>query len=203
MSSSQASTRYVKFRYIDNGFDASIADPADQSYTVFAGNSCYDPQTSVGGVQPYDWDAYSFAYSAYTVAASKITIYPRCATADMNIRVFIFPSWTSGAESNTDPSDLSAMKGCRQMVLTSTSAGNGRATKLSNYFTTRRAVGPGSADYSVTSSVGANPGLPWYWKVYFDNSSYSAGSTTAALFFDVKIVYYTKLINRLLNRNES
>lgn len=62
--------RIVKFRYTTYR-TFGIQQLNEYFYSA---NSCYDPEQSVLGFQPYGWDQWGVFYKRYTVLKSKITV---------------------------------------------------------------------------------------------------------------------------------
>lgn len=65
-------TRTVKLRYVHTG-SLTISSGITTQY-VFSANSCYDPDQSGGGHQPYGFDQWSLFYNHYIVVGSKATV---------------------------------------------------------------------------------------------------------------------------------
>lgn len=67
-------TRMVKLRYVTNvELNAAVGAVAQHQ---FRANSCYDPDYTGTGGQPYYFDQLMQMYSKYTVVGSKMTVMP-------------------------------------------------------------------------------------------------------------------------------
>jgi len=108
--------------------------------------------------------------------------------------------YTANAITNTDPSDIMAMRYSQCILIDDKSVGGKGNTKVGAYCSTKKVIGGTHNDYSTTCAISTVPSLQWYWLVIFDASE---SETEATITFDVKIVYYTKLLSRCTNRNES
>lgn len=66
------SNRVVDFRYTTYyTFNTALSSLQEKFYNA---NSCYDPEASVLGYQPYGWDQWGVFYKRYVVLKSKITV---------------------------------------------------------------------------------------------------------------------------------
>ena len=201
----QIGTRFFKFRYNDDGFDGSTTAGSPQYFHCFSGNGMYDPDVTGVGVQPYYFDQFvnTEMYPYWIVYASKITVYPRVASANGYQKIFLLPAITSGMLANHDPSDLSNTRHCKQIVIDRTTMG-GRdgGRKLSSYMSTRRMIYQRNArDSTYQGSSSTNPQTQWYWHVYFDQT-HEANDEIYCM-YDVKITYYAQLSGSVGNVNES
>lgn len=191
-----------KFRYVDNGFNSTLDVVSGyRTFHRFSGNSCYDPDSSGIGVQPYGWDEVCalFPTGVYRVCASSCTISFAIASASASqVKVYLIPS-RDASPSYTDVSDLLMIPGCRSTRIDK-SAGLTRQNYLESYCTTRWIRKSfNNADSSWGANVATNPASMWYWLVYFD-----CGDTAESvnITFDVSITYYT-LMSRVDSMNES
>lgn len=193
-------TRPTKFTYVDDHFSDSCLS---NSYTCrsFRGNSCFDPDFTGVGVQPYAWDNFTGAsglFTMYNCLASKISVYFSNTTNNTRLRVLIVPSRTDAANlPYSDPSDISAMPYCRQLVYNAMDGSRG--TKLSAYCSTRKLFPDfNTKDNTFSSLYSASPATQWYWCIFI----WDEDSSAADLVFDFKIKYYC-IMTRNSNMNES
>lgn len=163
-----------------------------QKLQVFRANSCYDPDYTGAGVQPYGWDNWTAFFNRYQVLASSITVYM---TANMttatnpSARVFIIPSENT-ALANSSPPDLSNYPYVKQMKF-GPNCTRGVAAKFKHYATTKRICGRTRAnDNDATAAINANPNIDWFWLIYTDTSEWSVETQ---IYMTVKIKYYTKM----------
>lgn len=179
-----------RFIFTDNGYDGSTtALGSYQDLHQFRGNSCYDPDYTGAGVQPYGWDEYTNLYNNYQVKASKITVYFQSASSlgSEKITCYLIPTPSATALATYhDPSDLHRYRNSKSVTVNGHDDSN--RYKISHYCTTRKmypSVSQYDSDYIANTT--SNPAIVWYWNVYFD----TADATLEALIaFDVKIVYY-------------
>lgn len=188
----------IKLRYQDTWFDLTTVAAGFQTYNIFSGNSCYDPDYTGVGVQPYAWDELSALYSYYKVYASKIriTLYPSTTVANCAKQVVVcYPYGDGGLPTNHTINDLRQIHKCRWMQLAADRYGN-KALILKNYQTTKN-VWKGMynpKDNDFTAAVTANPTRRWFWHVLTDTVDMQAGATIKA---DIAITYYLKMEYRI------
>lgn len=191
-------TKFLSFVYADTDFALTVnAAGSHQATYTFRGNSCYDPDYTATGVQPYGWDNWAGAqYQKYMVYASKIKLYITTNIATTTcpaLKCFVVP-YRDTVLSSTDPADLMNYPLARQ-ILVGTNTKTGTYVKLKHYTSTKRALGWGSYNFGDGSAAyNSNPAVVWYWQILFDNTSWGGG-TDVNVHFDVKIKYYTKLYN--------
>lgn len=182
-----------RFIFTDNGYDGSTtALGSYQDTHQFRGNSCYDPDYTGAGVQPYGWDEYTALYGNYQVKASKITVYFQSASSLGSEKLTVYliptPSATTLATYH-DPSDLHRFRNSKSVTVNGHDGTN--KYKLSHYCTTRKmfpSVSSQDSDYIANTT--SNPGIVWYWNVIFDTSD---ATLEALIAFDIKITYYTTM----------
>lgn len=192
-------SKLLKFNYADDGFSCSTAAITGyQDSYIFRANSCYDPDYSGVGVQPYGWDEWCALYGAYRCGGSKIKVNFYPTDTCRLLKVFLFPANTL-AITHVDQSDLRQIPYCK-CVTFGDGSGPGRHNKIKHYCTTRR-INPdyASKDKDYQASVNANPSMVWYWLIYFDTTNTQEEITIT---FDVQITYYT-IMKALDSINES
>lgn len=191
-----APKQLVKFGYCDTGFSATLAFGTGYWTTyVFRGNSVYDPDYTGVGCQPYGYDELcnSTGFTNFRVTASSIRIYfrPESTYASMRrLHAMIIP--TAGpAMALSDISDARMMPYHKETTydgLTETTKG----AKLKHYMSSQRFIPDySSKDRDYTGLYNGNPGIVWYWTVYFYTEEFD--DEEVDIYFDVKINYYTSL----------
>lgn len=193
---------FYRFRYIDNGFLATLnAVNGFRYFYRFTGNGPYDPDNTGAGVQPYGWDqvAALFPTGAYRVLGSSCTVnFAIKGTTGSQVKVYLIPS-RSATLSYNDVSDLRSVPFARYRVID-------KAAGLSNRNWLKSYVSTGTLRKSFTTTDAAwgstwtsNPTLMWYWHVYIDSAD---AAEDVSVVFDVEIVYYTA-VSRVDDVNES
>lgn len=193
-SSPISTTKLIRFRYNDTGFQAAlVSGSAYQATQVFRGNSVYDPDYSGVGVQPYYLDQWANFYSQYTVAASAIKIYFSTSASEANasaIRVFLIPSRSTSLTYH-DAADLAQTKYAKTLVFNQ--GDDSRKCKAKHYCKTSLLYPTFKAsNNNFTTEINTNPNFQWYWHIFFDSSGGEASDID--VWYDVKITYYTKLL---------
>ena len=197
---------FRKFVYNDEAFSVSLSNITTPAWNVFRGNSCYDPDYTGAGVQPYGWDQLCPTfYTHYNVRSSKITVYPtvkQTTTSDFcpMFECIIVP-YRETSIPYVEISDLRRMPYARSIQFGAQSASMKHA-RVTSYCTTKSMWGKEVAnDSDAIGQYNGNPVNTWYWFVFLDNTTWATG-TAITVKFDVKIVYYTKL-ERKTEINES
>lgn len=183
-------TKLFKFVYTDTGFYPSWSLNT-YAYYIFRGNSCYDPDYSGFGVQPYGWDEYTPSlFQYYNVYASKITVYITAGVLTESLRCMLIAT-RDITPSYYDESDLSTYPFKRSFILDSDATPT-RRRKLKMYMSCRKQFRNVTCKDNVFSAAyNSNPNFEWYWLIYFFNKSDTA---EMSVYFDVKIKYYARLI---------
>lgn len=189
--------KYVKFTYADDNFSSNTGVTYMSSH-FFRGNSCFDPDYTGVGVQPYGWDQWTALYGTYRVAASSIKINFYTEEPCRLLKAYLFPFAASSVDYD-DPSDLRQIPRCK-CVTFGDGTGPSRHNKIWHYATTKM-VNPdfSSTDNDYQSLTTANPAATWYWILYFDST---AIGEAVAVTFDVEITYYT-VLKKYNSTNES
>lgn len=193
----EAQTGLVRFRYADQGFDASttVGNSYRSTYN-FRGNGPYDPDSTGVGVQPYGWDYKSGAFTDVMVYASKITV--RWNIADNSAREVvctILPLIVQ-APTSIDSADVRQIPKHRQTRLAGVSGITRRNTQTS-YCSTKFFYK--YTDTTLDGTFSAVPGQQWFWHVIADTA---ALGVEVAIYFDVEITYYCRL-SKQTTYNES
>lgn len=160
---------------------------------VFAGNSCYDPDQTGSGHQPYYFDEWGKLYQKYMVTGCSI----KCnfASAAGNTKgVWVGIMAKSVSTTTTDITAANERAYVRDAVITPSGGGSNKT--LSMYQTTRRILATGkitttNSDYGAL--IAANPSLLWYYDIV-------AGSVDQSSVFGVdctvELKYYVTFYDR-------
>lgn len=193
----------LRFKYADTGYTSALAVGNGYSDTyIFRGNSCFDPDYTGVGVQPYGWDEYCALYGYYVVRASSIKVYYSTSTADTTtprIIAAVVPSVLSSLAA-ADPADIQQYH-YRRCKSFSNDDSTGRQ-KIINYCSTKKMFpGMTARDNNFQAAVTANAAAnyTWYWHVLFNAADWAQNTT---IMWGVKITYYTEMVGPI-NLNES
>lgn len=193
-------TPFRRFVYNDENFSLSLSNITTPAWQVFRGNSCYDPDYTGVGVQPYGWDQMCpVFYTNYNVKASKITVYPSVNQSyspsfPVKFECLVVP-YRETAIPYSEMSDLRRMPYARSVTFAPGTTSFTPA-KVSSYCTTKSMWGKEiSESEDAVAQYNGNPISTWYWFVFMDDSAW-ASATAVTVKFDVKIVYYTKLLRK-------
>lgn len=195
---------YYKLTYQDSGFPfATNIGSAYLSTRQWRGNSCFDPDYTGFGSQPYGYDKLcgaDCAFQVYQVYASKITVYPHLYTAELPeadaignycVRISLYPS-RSPTITYKEFEDLNQIPYCTRRLIESSNDVN-KANILSKYCSTRMVLPDALnlASYGYEAAYNADPVLPWFWNVTMDSIEFA---NDVSGYFDVKIKYYVMLV---------
>jgi hypothetical protein len=188
-----------KFIYRDSGFTGdTTAGNGLQCLQQFRGNSCFDPDYTGVGVQPYGWDQIAAIYGRYRVVSSKITVTWFVEEDYRELRVVVLPT-NDETITNHEFEDLAVMPFARSKQVLRYSNGVGQNTISNSLATDKLYPILGKAMSGTHSLVGGEPGWLWYWHVYFDTVQ-SAEELTIT--FSVRIEYNV-IMDRIDTLNES
>lgn len=180
-----------KLTYRDDLFSLSTtAAGGYRAIYVFSGNSCYDPDVTGAGVQPYGFDQLcgsSTFYQTYRVLGSSIRVRLHPTTEYTGeVRVILIPFRTT--VSTTDVNDVLTMPHIR--VLRYSSQQGMKSSMVSNYASSRYMFADFNPnDPTCSAAYNASPAQRWYWNVWVDTLG---SSTERTIQFDVSITYYTR-----------
>lgn len=160
---------------------------------VFQGNSCYDPDTTGTGHQPYCYDQWSNLFRKYMVSGAQIKVsFNALTTNTKSVWVAIQAKTTSAPTTTVSAANERAY--IRDAVL---QPSGGKSQKnLSMYQSTKRMLGIPkltTASPEFSALINASPGSGWWVDVM-------AGSvdtlTTFAVDCNVEIKYYVTFFDR-------
>lgn len=182
---------FVKLKYV-TALSISAALGANATY-VFRGNSCFDPDFTGVGTQPFGFDEYSAFYQNYRVLGSSVKLLVTNNISGAFPLVAILPSPISNPTA-----DYYNLYGNPYVKKILNPAGNsqGEVKQLKHYISTRKILGltkEQMGDSSYGPLVTANPGISWYW-VIAGQDILLAGDLD--VFIYVEITYYTEFYIR-------
>lgn len=188
---------YRKFTYNDEDYAFTLSNLLPYTWKLFRGNSCYDPDYDVGGVQPYGFDQLCPTfYENYCVKGSKITIYPFISLSNviMPQRLkFVVVPYHNTTLPYTEYSDIIQLPFAKS-VLMGWYSNDDRTIKLSSYCKSSYVLGKNvAADKDAVAQYNANPTDPWYWFVFCYSGEPVGAGDNITVKYDVKITYYTVL----------
>lgn len=191
----------VKLRYCDN---FNLEGALTPGFNRFRGNSCFDPDYTGVGHQPYAFDQWSAFYGIYRVYGSKIRVQ---ATPVINAAGFssaaLLPVWMAvvprlGTASLSNPTPLEEMPYCKWRLANIAQAGS-KATIISSYMSTAKIWGQPRQNVKMeddyTALITTNPVNQWYWDVFVaPESNIAAQDVTYSCVF--QITYYVEFSAR-------
>lgn len=173
---------FVKLKYctIVNRIDAGGLN----NY-VFRANSCYDPDFTLGGHQPFYFDQWCNAntfFNRYRVHGCKIIV-KFTNNKTTAISVGLYPSLSNAGP--TGGENVAEIPYSKQTVIAGTE-GTPQAT-LSQYMSTKRMFGVQSISQNegTSAAYNADPLAPWYWMI---NVQTAVGIAGLDFVLDVKLI---------------
>lgn len=150
-------------------------------------NDLYDPDYTGIGNQPYYYDQMIALYKAFVVTGSKVKI---TATGSSNMKVTLRPS-TSTALATSVVLERERPNS-KYMYVTA----QGDAKSITSYMSSAQIFGRSKAcilNEDDFRGVGSYPTQVAYWDIC---TQHVDGASTASIYVDVEITYYTKWMNR-------
>jgi len=166
-------------------------------YNRFRGNSIFDPDYEVGGLQPLAYDQWNAFYGRYCCFGSKLTVtylnISNNTAATGTTEVLIGPSHDATAITDMDTATMQPYFHRSLMSY----LGNGSKVKQKAYMSTAKIFGvkriAPDIDEAYASDFGANPTNEWYWHVATQPADHLA---TQSLRVYISITYYCRLYHR-------
>lgn len=159
---------------------------------VFRGNSCYDPDLTGAGNQPYLFDQWSALYSEYIVHGSRCTVKPVGAEG---VNTYYYGDWV--LVPTPDSSVFVTNAQLRQQPYAKMRTCNTVCKPITTYMSTDKIFGMSKGrtnfDGTLTSAVTSNPAASWFWHVDMMSSDQATSVTQTAT---VEITYFTEFLNR-------
>lgn len=182
----------MKFKYCDYYNPSSASSSANPLY-CWRGNSCYDPDLTGAGHQPYLWDQWTNFFQWYLVLGSKIIIR---AVSQLNQQ----QSLTLMPETSTTASEVNWGELPNQITRVLGGNNTGVATNvitLKQYMSSKKMFGHRMTHIEdAYAATNANPvsNWTWYWLLCAQNLQAQAN---IAICMEVKIIYYVKFVREL------
>lgn len=182
-------TRVARLTYCDN----IVLDPGANvtAGKVFRANGMYDPDTALGGHQPYGFDQLMALYNRYVVLGAKITItaVPAASFASYIIACKLSDNATL---LSTTPTVLQEQPGYKYRLIT-----NGNTTpspRLTMGYSARKLCRPGFMNNDTyQGTVNKDPDDQWYFTVLTCSAVPSVDN--GAMTFNIRIDYIAKFMN--------
>lgn len=165
---------------------------------TFSGNSCFDPDVTGVGSQPFGFDQWSAFYSKYRVYGSSIKVLARAnyVAADPNKMFMLVVIPTTYETVDTNYVDITGEPYVKTKVLPNSNAGY--PCTIKSYMSTRKIFGvtrAQSADTDYAALNTASPSIQWYWQVVCDEATSAAINPDCLIY--VKIMYYVEFFSRV------
>lgn len=160
---------------------------------VYRGNSCFDPDFTGTGGQPYYFDQLMSIYLFYRVYGCKIEVWATSNTGPVSTRLLLVPSPTNTAFSSEELASETPYSKSRLMKFGAQGVGS---AYMKHYMSTAKLLGvPKKAiaiedDYAGSNA--ANPVSQWYW--HFANCTPSL--ETQSMICRVRLTYYVSFEER-------
>lgn len=187
----------LKLSYFDS-FNFSLTAGVGGA-EVIRGNSCYDPDRTLTGHQPYGYDQWAAFYQRYRVLGSAIRCVPTAGSTDftgssnVSCRLTVVPQIAGGA---TSGNEILEQPYSRSRNVTYYNNAQGI---IKHYMSTAKMWGARKSavhdEYDYSATTNANPANSWDWLIYVTPGSNGTGTSYWAV--DVKVTYYVEFSERL------
>lgn len=161
---------------------------------VFSGNSCFDPDVTGTGHQPYFFDQWTAFYADYTTLGSRIKVTPVDTVPTPSGKVItVVPSDGKAAFGGTDIDRIVEQPYAKTKMYQASS----NMLSITSYMSTGKIYGLRkdrvNTDSIFIASTGASPVGEWYWHVGMNPCATSSNASVELL---VEITYYVKFSSR-------
>lgn len=173
------------------------------SSQICSGNSCFDPDVSGAGSQPFGYDQWSNFYTRYRVLASTCRVDASTPSATLHTQAFnrfaLFPSNYVTAAADFDVAENMPYSKMRCTTLVT-----GVNNRISNTMDTATIHGEpkmgviAADDFEALTST--SPGQQWYW--HFGCQPMD-GATTTTLVINIRVSYLVQFFERQVNSMSS
>lgn len=186
-----ADAAFVKLRFRDTYVFSSVSGAIGEN--IFRGNSIYDPQTGLGGIQPLGYDQWAAFYGRYLCMGSKCSVtFTRTSAAPLPVEYLI-----SANHDSTSISDMDSAAAQPYATRIAREQFSGTVT-LKKYMSTAKLFGvkriAPDVDEAYAADFGTDPTNTWYWKI----AAQAADKTsTQSIIGFVDITYYCRLYHRV------
>jgi len=161
---------------------------------IFSGNSCFDPDVTGTGHQPFFFDQWAAFYADYTTLGSRVKITPcdQAPTAQGKV-ITLVPSDGKAVFTTSDQNTIVEQPYAKTMVYQASS----NLPHLTSYMSTGKIYGLRkdrvNTDSIFIASTGSSPTGEWYWHIGMNPLAGTANVTIELL---VEITYYVKFSSR-------
>lgn len=181
----------VRLKYVSQ---VALASAGALATNVYSGNSCFDPDVTGTGHQPYFFDQWATFYADYTCLGSSIKVTPTDQTpTPVGKIVTVVPSDGKTAFSSTDVERIQEQPYAKSNVTQAST----NLLSIRSYMSTGKIYGLRkdivNTDAIFIAPVGASPVGEWYWHVGFHPLDQATPSTVHCR---VEITYYVKFSSR-------
>lgn len=161
---------------------------------IFSGNSCFDPDVSGTGHQPYFFDQWAQFYADYTTLGSRIKISPvDAAPTPVGKVITIVPSDGKVAFVTGDQDRIVEQPYAKTKLYQASS----NMVTMTSYMSTGKIYGLRkdrvNTDSIFIASTGASPTGEWYWHIGMSPCQTADSCSVQML---VEITYYVKFSSR-------
>lgn len=181
---------FAKLKY--STYENMSLAPLANTFFEYRLNSIFDPESKVGGGQPYYFDQYTAMYSRYLVYGCKASFTVCANSANTNI---IYPSVVVVPYSGTTPAWAShlTMQDAKKAMWRRVIPGQ-NITTMTKYYNNADIAGVSKTTYNnddlFNSAISTNPQNQTIVQINVQN--YDAAATVVVQAF-VKLTYYVKL----------
>lgn len=161
---------------------------------IFSGNSCFDPDVTGTGHQPYWFDQWAAFYADYTTLGSRVKITPcdQQPTAQGKV-ITLVPSDGKAAFGSSNTDLIIEQPYAKTMVYQASS----NLPQMTSYMSTGKIYGLRkdrvNTDSIFIASTGSSPTGEWYWHIGMNPM---ASTTNVSVELLVEITYYVKFSSR-------
>lgn len=185
---------FVKLKYVESLVWSQTLGTV--GVNVYRGNSCFDPDATGTGGQPYFFDQWSALYLNYRVHGCKLKVMGSCNGGGG------FNSVMMGITATNQSSSLGASANelyqeqpyTKKTLLRMGAASVGQGT-VSMYMATRKILGLSKIqveDQDYQASISANPTKQWYFHLW----TFTPDDNTIAMNTQAELTYYVEFCNR-------
>lgn len=182
-------SRVARLTYCDN----IVLDPGANvtAGKVFRANGMYDPDTALGGHQPYGFDQLMALYNRFVVLGAKITI-TAVPAGQFGSYIVACKLSDNAALLSTTPTVLQEQPGYRYKLFTNGSAAP--MPRLTMGYSARKMCRPGfMTNDTYQGTVNKDPDDQWYFTVLTASAVPTADN--GPMSFNIRIDYIAKFIN--------
>lgn len=163
----------------------------------FRGNSCFDPDLTFAGHQPYLYDQYITMYQRYRVYGSSIRVDISNASATTTVCALVYPA----ADNSTSAATIShAAELPRSGQMKMVGIQQRFPAMIKRYASTAQVLGYTKQavrnDDTTSALYTSNPLRLWYWDIVTESADLAA---VMNCLFVVKLTYYVEFFDPFIN----